>query len=132
MRYRRLLVRAAIEAISRAVAITAVLALAMGGIGVALVQLGYASGPARDAFWDLCKPTLIFGGIFVLLVRLALVASEVGEAMRVERQLARRTWLESNWTGFTDEERAAAMPEVMGSRPVPHRWSRPAGKRMRV
>ncbi len=132
MRYTRLLVRAAIEALSRAVIITAILAVAMGGIGVALVELGYESGPARDAFWELFKPTLLFGGLFVLIIRLGLVASEIGEAMRVERQLERRVWLETNWTGFTDQQRAEAMPEVMGARPVPHRWSRPAGKRLRA
>lgn len=132
MRYTRLLVRAATEAISRAVLMTAILALAMGGVGVALVHFGYEPGPARDAFWELFKPTLLFGGIFILVIRLALVAGEVGEAMRVERQLERRAWLETNWTGFTDQERAAAMPEVMGNRPVPHRWSRPAGKRLRI
>ncbi len=132
MRYVKLLVRATNEALSRALLLTVLLAMAMGVIGVALVSLGYEPGPARDAFWALFKPTLLFGGVFLLIIRFALVAGEVREALEVERQLERRAWLETNWTGLTDEQRAAAMTEVMGTRPVPHRWSRPAGKRVRV
>ncbi|MDP9367003.1 MAG: hypothetical protein M3Q03_01800 [Chloroflexota bacterium] len=131
MRNVRLLVRAANEALSRAVVLTGILAVAMGGIGVALVRLGYESGPDRDAFWMLFKPTLLFGGVFVLMIRFALVASELRDALEVERQLERRAWLETNWTGLTDQERAAAMPEVMGSRPAPHRWFRASKRRLR-
>ena len=132
MRYGKLLVRAANEALTRALLLTGILAVAMGGVGVALVQLGYEPGPARDAFWTLFKPTLLFGGVFVLTIRIALVVREFRDALEVERQLQRRAWLETNWTGLTDQERAAAMPEVMGSRPAPHRWSRRAEKRVRI
>lgn len=132
MRYGKLLVRAANEALTRALLLTGILAVAMGGVGVALVHLGYEPGPARDAFWMLFKPTLLFGGVFVLTIRVALVVGEFRDALEVERQLQRRAWLETNWTGLTDQERAAAMPEVMGARPAPHRWSRRAEKRVRI